>query len=66
MLNNFSLHFFLIQDGPFLAVRIYLCLNHQPTVVNEPHVFFICKNAIVCMLQLYRFVILMREREDED
>ena len=53
----------LMQDGPFLAVRMYLCSTHQLSdVTNDPHIFFLCKNAFICVLYLYRFAVLVCDK----
>jgi len=52
-----------MQDGPFLILRLFLVLQYQ--VINGLHLFFLCKNAIVTTLLVYRIVILMCEDEKE-
>ena len=46
----------LMQDGPFFLLRLALCVNYA--VVNELHIFFLLKNALVISLLLYRLCIL--------
>ncbi|XP_033103345.1 transmembrane protein 26-like [Anneissia japonica] len=46
----------IMQDGPFLAMRLYLLIHHQ--VVNQMMIFFTCKNMLVIMLQAYRILIV--------
>ena len=50
----------LMQDGPFLVLR--LVLSVQFDVSTELHLFFLCKNALVCILLLQRLVILTLEK----
>ena len=47
----------LLQDGPFLIMRVYLMLQFQ--VVNEMMLFFVAKNILVVVIQLYRVFILL-------
>ena len=49
----------LMQDGPFLMLRLSLCIEYK--VINELHIFFLCKNAIICILLLHRVIILVKE-----
>ena len=53
----------LMQDVPFLALRLALCLKFK--VINELHIFFLCKNAIVSILLVYRIIILS-SKDDTD
>ncbi|XP_019791414.1 transmembrane protein 26 isoform X2 [Tursiops truncatus] len=46
----------LIQDGPFLVVRLILMTYFK--VINQMLVFFAAKNFLVVVLQLYRLVVL--------
>lgn len=46
----------LMQDGPFLILRLYLIVIFD--IASEMHIFFTCKNAIVVILLVYRFCIL--------
>ena len=50
----------LMQDGPFLLLRLALCIKYE--IINELHIFFLCKNALVCILLPYRFAVLLNER----
>lgn len=52
----------LMQDGPFLVLRLYLIVQYN--VVSEMHIFFTCKNAIVSILLVYRLCILTCRGED--
>ena len=55
-----------VQDGPFLVMRVYLCTSHESADVSEePHIFFLCKNAFICVLYLYRLVVLVCENENQ-
>ena len=42
----------LLQDGPFLAVRIYCLINYE--LYSYEIIFFTSKNALIILLQLYR------------
>ncbi|XP_022097360.1 transmembrane protein 26-like [Acanthaster planci] len=46
----------LMQDGPFLAMRLYLLIYHK--VINQMMLFFTIKNVLVILLQLYRMVVV--------
>lgn len=50
-----------MQDGPFLILRISLCVIYKVTA--ELHIFFLCKNGIVCILLIYRLLILGSQQE---
>ena len=54
----------LMQDGPFLILRLYLIV--QFSIASEIHIFFTCKNAIVSVLLVYRLLILTCKGEDEE
>jgi len=54
----------IMQDGPFLILRLYLIV--QFNVTSEMHIFFTCKNAIVSILLVYRLCILTCRGEDEE
>lgn len=47
----------LLQDGPFLILRLYLASNYDISESNM-FVFLIAKNALVVMLQVYRICVL--------
>ncbi|XP_075135742.1 transmembrane protein 26-like [Leptodactylus fuscus] len=47
----------LMQDGPFLVYRLYLVTREG--VFNESMVFFICKNILSVIIQLYRVVVFV-------
>ena len=53
----------LMQDGPFLILRLYLLIHLN--VASEMHIFFTCKNAIVSLLLVYRLLILSCSGKDE-
>lgn len=53
----------LMQDGPFLAMRLYLMLNFN--IVNQMMLFFTCKNVMVIALQLYRMCIVCCQNKVE-
>ena len=54
----------LMQDGPFLVLRLYLII--QFSISSEMHIFFTCKNAIVSILLVYRLLILTCREEEDD
>ena len=49
----------LMQDGPFVILRIFLTIRFN--VTSELHLFFLCKNALVCILLLHRLIVLAVE-----
>ncbi|KAL9954912.1 hypothetical protein ACROYT_G042498 [Oculina patagonica] len=56
----------LMQDGPFLIVRLVLIIAYDVKAIL--HIFFTGKNAMALALLIYRLVILIMEsiKEDED
>lgn len=59
----------LMQDGPFLVMRLIMIVSYN--VTNETHLFFTGKNAMALSLLFYRLLVLLYEgkkadREDED
>lgn len=54
----------LMQDGPFLILRLYLSM--QFAVSSEMHIFFTAKNAFVSILLVYRLLILSCSGTDEE
>lgn len=54
----------LMQDGPFFILRTYLIIQYN--VASEMHIFFTCKNAIVCILLIYRLLILSCSENEKD
>ncbi|XP_078489939.1 transmembrane protein 26-like [Ciona intestinalis] len=58
----------ILQDGPFLAMRLYIMIGRN--VVHQMIVFFTCKNCLVVLLQVYRLSIIAfakpEEEEEED
>ena len=55
----------LMQDGPFLIVRLVLIIAYDVKAIL--HIFFTGKNAMALALLIYRLVILIMEsNEDED
>jgi len=55
----------LMQDGPFLIVRLVLIIAYDVDAIL--HIFFTGKNAMALSLLIYRLVILLKESyEDED
>lgn len=51
---------FLLQDGPFLAVRLYVMIEFK--VLTYSIIFFTAKNALLVMLLVYRLSVLCCER----
>ncbi|KAM8927648.1 transmembrane protein 26-like [Pelodytes ibericus] len=45
-----------MQDGPFLVFRLYLAFKEK--VVNVMMIFFICKNVITVIIEIYRIGIV--------
>ncbi|XP_072030933.1 transmembrane protein 26-like [Amphiura filiformis] len=54
----------IMQDGPFLVVRLYLIVMHD--IFEQSLIFFTFKNILVVMLQLYRLWILTCIKLDSD
>jgi len=54
----------LAQEGPFLFVRTYTIYKYN--IVNYSIIFFLCKNVLVVMLLIYRFIVLFVEMINED
>lgn len=52
---------FLLQDGPFLAVRLYVMIELK--VLTYSIIFFTAKNALLVMLLVYRLSVLCCERQ---
>ena len=53
----------LMQDGPFLIVRLVLIIAYG--VQAQLHIFFTGKNAMALALLVYRLVILITEYQEE-
>ncbi|XP_069835170.1 transmembrane protein 26-like [Dendropsophus ebraccatus] len=47
----------LIQDGPFLIIRILLMARFK--IINQMLIFFAAKNSLIVLLQVYRLVIIL-------
>ena len=45
-----------MQDGPFLVLRMLLIFKYS--VVSYTNMFFTCKNTLVCMLLMYRLIVI--------
>ena len=54
----------LMQDGPFLVVRLYLIVMYN--IFEQSLIFFTFKNILVLMLQMYRLWILTCLKWDVD
>ncbi|CAH1242130.1 TMEM26 [Branchiostoma lanceolatum] len=52
-----------MQDGPFLAFRLYLIFYER--VLTQGVLFFVGKNTLLIVLQLYRIVIICTGKEEE-
>ncbi|XP_078268892.1 transmembrane protein 26-like [Rhinoraja longicauda] len=48
-----------IQDGPFLAFRLFLMLSRK--INHQMLLFFTMKNSLVLILQIYRLVVIYLE-----
>ncbi|XP_070576392.1 transmembrane protein 26-like, partial [Ptychodera flava] len=46
----------LMQDGPFLAVRLFLMIHYK--AINQTMLFFTCKNILMLLLQCYRLIVM--------
>ncbi|XP_070530686.1 transmembrane protein 26-like [Cardiocondyla obscurior] len=46
----------ILQDGPFLIFRVILIFYYK--VIYLMNIFFMCKNTLIIMLQLYRLCVL--------
>lgn len=49
-----------MQDAPFLVLRLLLIFKYG--VVSYTNMFFTCKNTLVCLLLIYRLVVIHVER----
>lgn len=49
-----------MQDAPFLVLRLLLIFKYN--VVSYTNMFFTCKNTLVCLLLIYRLVVIQLER----
>ncbi|KAI8500483.1 hypothetical protein Bbelb_220490 [Branchiostoma belcheri] len=54
----------VMQDGPFLAFRLYLIFRER--VLTQGILFFVGKNSLLIVLQLYRIVIICSGQEEEE
>ncbi|XP_078697133.1 transmembrane protein 26-like [Branchiostoma floridae x Branchiostoma belcheri] len=54
----------VMQDGPFLAFRLYLIFRER--VLTQGILFFVGKNTLLIVLQLYRIVIICSGQEEEE
>lgn len=54
----------LMQDGPFLVMRLIMIISYQ--VTNETHLFFTGKNAMALAVLFYRLVVLLCEGKTAD
>ncbi len=54
----------LMQDGPFLILRLVLLIEFK--VATEMHILFMAKNAMVCTLLVYRLCILTCRADSDD
>ncbi|KAH3708112.1 transmembrane protein 26-like [Dreissena polymorpha] len=51
---------FLFQDGPFLAVRLFIIINFN--TISHSLVFFVIKNVVTIMLLIYRLAVLLKAK----
>ena len=54
----------LMQDGPFLTVRLYAIIALR--AYSFGIFYFTVKNAIIIILQMYRFIILMKDKSEKE
>jgi hypothetical protein len=54
---------FLLQDGPFLAVRLFTMIEFK--VLTYSIIFFTAKNGLLVMLLVYRLSVLCLERRSK-
>jgi len=54
----------LMQDAPFLGMRLYMSVKYQ--MYSQMHLLFLGKNAFVCIIIVYRLCILTCQRRDDD
>jgi len=54
----------LMQDGPFLVLRLVLSVEFG--ITTEMHMLFLIKNAMVCTLLIYRLCILTCKADDAE
>ncbi|VDK31427.1 unnamed protein product [Dibothriocephalus latus] len=52
----------LLQDVPFLFLRLVLIFEY--TVQSHSNVFFLAKNTLLIMLQIYRSMVILQEDGD--
>jgi len=45
-----------MQDGPFLVLRMLLIIKYR--IFSHTNMFFTCKNTLVCMLLMYRLIVI--------
>ncbi|XP_050393067.1 transmembrane protein 26 isoform X2 [Patella vulgata] len=55
---------FLMQDGPFLCVRLYALIRY--TLITYNILFFTCKNLLVVMLLTYRLIVLCCQNDENE
>lgn len=49
-----------MQDGPYLILRLVLIFKYE--CLSYTNIFFTCKNSLVCLLLLYRLVVIQIDR----
>lgn len=49
-----------MQDGPYLILRLILIFKYD--CLSYTNIFFTCKNSLVCLLLLYRLVVIQIDR----
>ncbi|KAK3586039.1 hypothetical protein CHS0354_033166 [Potamilus streckersoni] len=53
---------FLLQDGPFLTIRVYTITTHK--LLNYSIVFFTAKNALLVAILVYRMTVICRDGDE--
>ena len=54
----------LMQDGPFLVVRLIMIVNFN--VSHDMHLFFTGKNATALLLLIYRLIVVLTEAKEDE
>jgi hypothetical protein len=50
---------FVFQDALFFIIRLMVLLRYQSTTKNYTLYFFVIKNFVLCLFELYRIVVLL-------
>ncbi|XP_053308418.1 transmembrane protein 26-like [Spea bombifrons] len=54
----------VMQDGPFLAFRLYLIVIHKMN--TKTMIFFICKNILTLIIEIYNIIVVLRAHKQKD